>query len=77
MSDLEVDRIRDAIAQTDNGDQLFVENFIVVATVTNPDGEGEIHTISDVDHAWQVLGMLHHALMVTEREKYLDDGTDA
>lgn len=36
----------------------FVSHYIVVAEVISPDGEGQIHTISDVDHAWQVLGTL-------------------
>lgn len=72
MSEVYVDRIRDAISVTDDG-TVFVENFIVVATVSTPDGEGQIHTLSDCDHAWQTLGMLHHALMTTERQKYLHD----
>ena len=65
MSDI----IRDAIAES-AGEGSFVTNWIAIAEVTDTDGETSIHTISDCDHAWQVLGMLHHARLVTEQNKY-------
>ena len=63
------DAIRDAIAAT-SGDGSFVTNWVTVAEVTDANGETAVHTISDCDHAWQVLGLLRHAELVTEQEKY-------
>ena len=73
MSDTErMKTLRAAIGQVDN-DGAMVTNFIVIAEVIQSSGGATIQTISDTDHAWQVLGMLHHALLVTERAKYADE----
>jgi len=64
----EFDGVRDAIAES-AGEAAIVTNWVVVAEITTTDGTS-IHTISDVGHSWQVLGMLHHARLVCEREKY-------
>ena len=62
------DAIRDAIAETAGGGS-FVTNWVAIAEVTDRDGT-TIHTITDCDHAWQVLGMLQHARLITEQTKY-------
>lgn len=74
MSDA-FDNLREAIGAVDDKGAI-VTNFITIAEVIQNDGTATIQTLSDVDHAWQVLGMLHHALMVTEREKYLHEDAD-
>ncbi|MFI5426073.1 hypothetical protein [Aeromicrobium sp. UC242_57] len=63
--------LRTAIGKCDDGGAI-VTHFITVAEVIQSDGSATIQTISDVDHAWQVLGMLHHALLIAERDKYGD-----
>lgn len=63
--------IRDAIAKSSGG--AMVTNYALVAQVISKDGSTSIQTITDCDHAWQVLGMFHHALLVAERDKYRDD----
>ena len=77
MSDFEFDYdvIRNAIAEsTEQG--ALVTKYTLVATVIDEDGTESIQTISDCDHSWQVLGMLHHALLVTAASRYGDDEDD-
>lgn len=74
MSDMDFEPIRNAIAETTAGGG-FVSHYVVVAEVINPEGEGQIHTLSDTDHTWQVLGMLGHALEVAKRDKYYTGDT--
>jgi len=74
MSEFEFDYdvIRNAIAEsTEQG--ALVTKYTLVATVIDQDGTESIQTISDCDHAYQVLGMLHHALLVTQASKYGGD----
>lgn len=68
MSD-HFDDLRAAIGRCDD-DGAMVTKFVAIAEVIQTDGSATIQTISDVDHAWQVLGMLHHALLITENAKY-------
>jgi hypothetical protein len=63
------DGLREAIGACDD-EGAIVTKFITIAEVIRSDGSATIQTISDVDHAWQVLGMLHHALLIVETEKY-------
>ena len=75
MSDIDgfdSDVIRNAIAEALD-ESAMVTKFVLVATVIAQDGSETIQTISDCDHSWQVLGLLHHALLVTELEKYGSD----
>ena len=67
------DVIRNAIAEALDASAM-VTKFALVATVVDQDGGETIQTVTDCDHAWQVLGMLHHALIVTQATKY---GSDA
>lgn len=73
MSDI-YDDLRTAIGNCDDNGAI-VTHFIAVAEVIQSDGSATIQMISDVDHAWQVLGMLHHALLVAERQKYPEGDT--
>lgn len=62
------DQLRDALAAEVEGGAI-VNNYVVIADVMTTDG-GEVHTISDCDHAWQVLGLLAHATEICKRDKY-------
>ena len=73
INEFDIDVIRNAIAEALD-DSAMVTKFILVATVIDKDGGESIQTVTDCDHAWQVLGMLHHALIVTQATKY---GSDA
>ena len=75
MSDIngfDSDVIRNAIAEALDASAV-VTKFVLVATVIDKDGSETIQTISDCDHSWQVLGLLHHALLVTQETKYGSD----
>ena len=65
------EQLRDALAAEVDG-AAIVTNYIVIMTVLTEEG-GEVHTISDCDHAWQVLGLLTHATEVAKRDKYYPD----
>lgn len=68
MSDA-FDDLRSAIGRCDENGAI-VTHFVTIAEVIQSDGTATIQTISDVDHAWQVLGVLHHALLIAENSKY-------
>lgn len=74
MSNIEFDYevIRNAIAESTDAAAL-VTRYALVATVVDQDGSESIQTMTDCDNAWQVLGLLHHALLVTQQDKYGDD----
>ena len=74
MSDMEFDSelVRNAIAEA-LAESAMVTKYVLIATVIAQDGSETIQTISDCDHSWQVLGMLHHALIVTQATKYGSD----
>ena len=72
INEFDSELIRNAIAEALD-ESAMVTKYVLVATVIAKDGSETIQTISDCDHAWQVLGLLHHALMVTQATKYGSD----
>ena len=64
--------IRNAIAEALD-ESAMVTKFTLVATVIDQDGSESIQTFTDCDHSWQVLGLLHHALLITQETKYRSD----
>jgi hypothetical protein len=61
----DLDALRDAIA-TVAGDGSFVTRYAVTAEVIDPDGEHAVHTFTDCDLMYQVLGLLEHGKEVAK-----------
>ena len=72
INDFDFEGIRNAIVEALD-DSAMVTKYALIATVIAQDGSESIQTVTDCDHAWQVLGLLHHALLITERDKYGGD----
>lgn len=61
----ELDTLRDAIA-TVAGEGAFVTRYAVTAEVIDQDGEHAVHTFTDCDLMYQVLGLLEHGKEVAK-----------
>ena len=55
----DTDALRDAIASV-AGEGAFVAHYVVTADIIDIDGEHAVHSITDCDLMYQVLGLLEH-----------------
>lgn len=60
-----MDLLRDAIAQVAD-DGSFVAHYVVTAEVIDNQGEHAVHTFTDCDLMYQVLGLLEHGKEVAK-----------